>query len=148
MEIILTEDVKHLGSKDEIVKVRDGYGRNFLIPQGLGKVANASNRKMHEETQRQRAHKEEKLLTEAKSAAEKLSTTTIKVGAKVGESGKIFGSITTIQIADALKKAGFDIDRRNINIDEEHIKNVGTYSAHVKIYKNIEAEVNFEVVGE
>jgi large subunit ribosomal protein L9 len=148
MEIILKEDVKHLGTKDEIVKVRDGYGRNFLIPKGLAIVANASNRKMHEETVRQRAHKEEKLVNDAKSAAEKLSSTTIKVGAKVGESGKIFGSITPIQIADALKKAGFEIDRRNIQINDEHIKEVGNYSASVKIYKNIEATVNFEVVEE
>lgn len=148
MEIILKEDVQHLGNKGEIVKVRDGYGRNFLIPQGIAIVANASNRKMHEETLRQRAHKEEKLVNDAKAAVEKLTTSAIKVGAKVGESGKIFGSITTIQIADSLKKAGYDIDRKNITIDEEHIKNVGTYTAKVKVYKNIEAEIQFEVVEE
>ncbi|MFN4123266.1 MAG: 50S ribosomal protein L9 [Flavobacteriales bacterium] len=148
MEIILKQDIKNLGLKDEIVKVRDGYGRNFLIPQGMAIVANASNRKMHEETLRQRAHKEEKLINDAKAAVEKLTTVKISVGAKAGESGKIFGSVTAIQLAEGLKKVGFDIDRKNITLNEEHIKSLGTYTAKVRIYKNIEAEFSFDVVEE
>jgi large subunit ribosomal protein L9 len=148
MEIILKQDIKNLGLKDEIVKVRDGYGRNFLIPQGMAIVANASNRKVHEETLRQRAHKEEKLINDAKAAAEKLATVKVSVGAKAGESGKIFGSVTAIQLAEGLKKAGFDIDRKNITLNEEHIKSLGTYTAKVRIYKNIEAEFSFDVVEE
>jgi large subunit ribosomal protein L9 len=148
MEIILKEDIKNLGLRDEIVKVRDGYGRNYLIPQGLAIVANASNRKMHEETLRQRAHKEEKLINDAKAAAEKLTNVKVTVGAKAGESGKIFGSITAIQLADALKKAGFEIDRKSITVSEEHIKTLGTYTASAKIYKNIHAEFSFDVIEE
>lgn len=148
MEVILKQDVKNLGLKDEIVKVRDGYGRNYLIPKGLAIVANASNRKMHEETIRQRAHKEEKLVNDAKALAEKLVLAKITVGAKAGDSGKIFGSVTSIQLAEALKKSGYDIDRKQITLVEDHIKTLGTYTAKVKIYKNIEAEFSFEVVEE
>jgi len=148
MEIILIQDVKNLGNKDEIVKVKNGYGRNFLLPQGLGILASTSNRKVLSETQRQRAHKEEKIRTEAQASIEKLTKAKIEIGAKVGESGKIFGSVNAIQLADALKKLGFDIDRKNITLDSEGIKQLGTYTAHVKLYKDIKVDVEFEVVAE
>ena len=148
MEIILTQDVNNLGHKDEIVKVKNGYGRNYLIPQGMGQLATESNRKVLAETLRQRAHKEEKIRTEATAMAEKLAATKVEVGAKVGESGKIFGSVNAIQIAYALKKLGMDIDRKQITVDSESIKQIGTYSAGVKLYKDIRATVEFEVVAE
>jgi len=148
MEVILKQDVKNLGHKDEIVKVRPGYGRNFLIPQGFAILASEGNRKMLAESVRQRAHKEEKMRNEATATAEKLASVTIQVGAKVGESGKIFGSVNAIQIADALRKSGIEIDRKNISLDEEAIKQIGTYTAHIKVYKDIKADVKFEVVAE
>lgn len=148
MEIILTQDVNNLGHKDEIVKVKNGYGRNYLIPQGMGQLATESNRKVLAETLRQRSHKEEKIRTDATAMAEKLAATKVEVGAKVGESGKIFGSVNAIQIADALKKLGIDIDRKQITVDSESIKQIGTYSAGVKLYKDIRATVEFEVVAE
>jgi large subunit ribosomal protein L9 len=148
MEVILKQDVKNLGHKDEIVKVRPGYGRNFLIPQGFAILASEGNRKMLAESVRQRAHKEEKMRNEATATADKLASVTIQVGAKVGESGKIFGSVNAIQIADALRKSGIEIDRKNISLDEEAIKQIGTYTAHIKVYKDIKADVKFEVVAE
>jgi large subunit ribosomal protein L9 len=148
MEVILKQDVKNLGHKDEVVKVRPGYGRNYLIPQGFAMLATEGNRKMLAESVRQRAHKEEKLRTEASATVEKLTAITVQVGAKVGESGKIFGSVNAIQIAEALRKAGVEVDRKNISLDEEAIKQIGTYTAHVKIYKDIKADVKFEVVAE
>ena len=148
MEVILKQDVKNLGHKDEVVKVRPGYGRNYLIPQGFAMLATEGNRKMLAESVRQRAHKEEKLRTEATATAEKLAALTVQVGAKVGESGKIFGSVNAIQIAEALRKAGVEVERKNISLDEEAIKQIGTYTAHVKIYKDIKADVKFEVVAE
>jgi large subunit ribosomal protein L9 len=148
MEVILKQDVKNLGHKDEVVKVRPGYGRNYLIPQGFAMLATEGNRKMLAESVRQRAHKEEKLRTEASATAEKLTAITVQVGAKVGESGKIFGSVNAIQIAEALRKAGVEVERKNISLDEEDIKQIGTYTAHVKIYKDIKADVKFEVVAE
>jgi large subunit ribosomal protein L9 len=148
MEVILKQDVKNLGHKDEIVKVRPGYGRNYLIPQGFAMLASEGNRKMLAESVRQRAHKEEKLRTEATATAEKLTAITVQVGAKVGESGKIFGSVNAIQIAEALRKAGVEVERKNITLDEESVKQIGTYTAHVKIYKDIKADVKFEVVAE
>jgi len=148
MEVILKQDVKNLGHKDEVVKVRPGYGRNYLIPQGFAMQATEGNRKMLAESVRQRAHKEEKLRTEATATAEKLAALTVQVGAKVGESGKIFGSVNAIQIAEALRKAGVEVERKNISLDEEAIKQIGTYTAHVKIYKDIKADVKFEVVAE
>jgi large subunit ribosomal protein L9 len=148
MEIILTQDVKNLGNKDEVVKVKNGYGRNFLLPKGFGILASTSNLKVLAETQRQRAHKEEKIRNEAQSAVEKLTKAKIEIGAKVGETGKIFGSVNAIQLADALKKLGFDVDRKNITLDSEAIKQLGTYAAHIKLYKDIKVDVEFEVVAE
>lgn len=148
MEIILKEDVKNLGYKDDVVKVRDGYGANFLIPKGLALLATSSAKKVHTENLRQRSKKEEQTRVNAAATAEKLNGVSIQIGAKAGESGKIFGSINTIQIAEALKKAGYDIDRKNITIDEDHIKSLGTYTAKVKIYKEINTNITFEVIAE
>ena len=148
MEIILKKDHKGLGYKNDIVKVKNGYGRNFLIPQGVAVLATDSNKKMQAEEIKQSSFKEQKLRTEATANAEKLAGVTVKVGAKAGESGKIFGSVTNIQIAEALKKAGYDVERKNIELTEENIKTLGAYTAKVRLFKEIAATVNFEVVAE
>ncbi len=149
MEVILKQDVKHLGTKNEMVKVRPGYARNFLIPQGFAVEATIGRRKEHKEIIKQRAHKEEKILTEAQKTADLLKSVTLKVGAKAGEKGKIFGSVTAIQIAEAISKSGFAIDRKHITLDnEENIKTLGTYTATVKLHKDITVKVNFEVIAE
>lgn len=148
MEIILKEDVEKLGSKDDIVKVRPGYARNFLIPQGLAVLATDSAKKVHAENLRQRAHKEEKILADAQVVAEKLANVKLSIGAKAGENGRIFGSVNTIQIAEALGKAGFEIDRKYIQLQEDAIKELGTYEATVKLHKKVSQKVSFDVVGE
>lgn len=148
MDVILKQDVDHLGSKDELVTVKDGYGRNFLIPTGKAVQATASLKKMHEETLRQRAHKEAKVIESAKKAAESLKGMAVKVGAKVGENGKIFGSVNSLQVAEAIKKLGFDVDRKGIKISEDPIKNVGKYSATIKFHKEVVETLEFEVVEE
>lgn len=148
MEVILKQDIKGLGYKDDVVKVKPGYGRNFLIPKGIAILATESNRKVLAENLKQRAFKEEKLRKQATENAEKLASLTISVGAKAGESGKIFGSVTSIQLADAIKKAGFDVDRRNIEMSDESIKTLGSYKAKVRLFKEVSATVNFEVVSE
>lgn len=148
MEIILKKDLKGLGYKNDIVKVKNGYGRNFLIPQGVAVLATDSNKKMQAEEIKQSSFKEQKLRTEATATAAKLAEVTVKVGAKAGESGKIFGSVTNIQLADALKKAGYDLERKNIEMNEDAIKTLGTYSAKVRLFKEISATINFEVIAE
>lgn len=148
MEVILKQDIKGLGYKNDLVTVRNGYGRNYLIPQGMAVLATDSAKKMHTETLKQTAFKEEKFRKEASANAEKLATVTVKVGAKAGESGKIFGSVTNIQIAEALQKAGYNIERKNIEIVGDSIKQLGNYTAKVRLYKDIAANVSFEVVAE
>lgn len=148
MEVILKQDIKGLGYKDDKVTVANGYGRNFLIPKGMANLATESAKKMHAEILKQRAFKEDKLRKEAASNVEKLAGVAIKVGAKAGESGKIFGSVTTIQLAEALQKAGYNIERKNIEITEDSIKQLGTYTAKVRLYKELSANINFEVVAE
>ena len=115
MKVILKQDINKLGQKDDIITVKDGYGRNFLIPKGYAIQATGSAVKIHEENLRQRAHKEEKIRQEAEKIAEKLKGVKITVGAKTSSAGKIFGSVNTIQIAEALKEKGFDIDRRSLS---------------------------------
>lgn len=148
MEVILNQDVKGLGYKYDIIKVKAGYGRNYLIPRGIAVLATESNKKVQAETLKQRSFKEEKLRKEAAENAEKLNGVTLKIGAKAGESGKIFGSVSNIQVAEALKAAGYDVERKNIELNTEAIKSLGTYSAKVRLYKEIAATVNFEVVAE
>lgn len=148
MEIILKQDIQNLGSKDDIVTVKDGYARNYLIPKGLAIIATPSAKKMLAETIRQRAHKEEKRRQEALQLAEKMKGVKLTIGAKTSSKGKIFGSVNTIQIAEALNAQGFDIDRKNIFIKEEVIKEVGNYTAKVKLHKEVYVEIPFEVVSE
>ncbi len=149
MEIILKQDVKNLGYKDDVVNVRPGFGRNFLIPKGMGILADVTAKKIHAENVKQRAHKEVKIKAEAEKNAAKLSEMTVSVGAKTGENGKIFGSITSVQLTEALRKLGFDLDRRNITIeDEANIKTTGTYNAKVRLHKEVVASFKFEVVSE
>lgn len=148
MEVILKEDVENLGSANEIVQVKPGYGRNYLIPKGLAILATPSMKKVVEENVKQRAHKEAKIVDEAQAIANKLDGLTLKIGAKAGESGKIFGSVNTIQIAEALTKEGFEIDRKNISIKEEPIKALGSYVATIKIHKDISQEISFDVIEE
>jgi len=148
MEIILKEDVNKLGHKDDIVNVKDGYARNFLIPNGLAVIATTSAKKMHEENKRQRAHKEEKIKNQALEVAKKLENKTLTVGAKTSSTGKIFGSVNTIQIAEKLQADGFEIDRKNITIAEDQIKEVGKYKANIKLHKEVTVEIEIEVVSE
>jgi large subunit ribosomal protein L9 len=147
MEIILKQDVKNLGYKDDVVKVRPGYGRNFLIPQGAAIMADEKGKKILAENVKQRAHKEAKIQAEAEKVAVKLKDILVQVPAKVGEAGKIFGSVTSVQLHDALKKLGYEVDRRNITMAEDAIKTVGTYSADVRLHKHVSAKVAFEVVA-
>jgi large subunit ribosomal protein L9 len=148
MEIILIQDVNKLGQKDDLVNVKAGYGRNYLIPQGLAVAASASAKKMHTENLRQRAHKEEKIRIAAQEIAGRLEGLKIVVGAKTSTSGKIFGSVNTIQIAESLKEKGFDIDRKNITLPEDQIKEVGSYKAIIKLHRDVQVEVEFEIQGE
>ena len=148
MEIILKKDLKGLGYKNDIVKVKNGYGRNFLIPQGVAVLATGSNKKMQAEEIKQSSFKEQKLRNEANALVAKFAELTVKVGAKAGESGKIFGSVTNIQLAEALKKVGIDVERKNIEMNEEAIKSLGTYSAKARLFKEVVATFSFEVVAE
>ena len=148
MEIILIQDVDNLGGKNELVKVRNGYARNFLIPQGLAVEANPSNRKQLEERMKVFKKKEEQMLAQINSVIAKLNEAPLKVGAKTGTSGKIFGSVTPIQISRAIRdQKGYEIDRRKISITEE-VKESGAYKASIDFGNGQHADVAFEVVGE
>jgi len=148
MEVILKQDLKGLGYKNDIVKVKNGYGRNFLIPQRIAVLATDSNKKMQAEEIKQSSFKEQKQRNEAALLVAKFADVIVKVGAKAGESGKIFGSVTNIQLADALKKAGYDVERKNIEMNEDAIKALGTYSAKIRLFKEVSATINFEVIAE
>ena len=148
MDVILKQDVERLGAKNDIVTVKTGYARNYLIPQGFAIVATDSARKVVAETIRQQSHKAAKALEDAKALAEKMSGVSVKIGAKAGESGKIFGSVNTIQVAEALAAAGHPVERKNIDLGTETIRDLGSYTAKVKLHKEVTAEVTFEVVAE
>ncbi|MCH3923648.1 MAG: 50S ribosomal protein L9 [Bacteroidales bacterium] len=150
MEVILKQDVAKLGYKDEIVKVKDGYANNFLLPKGFAIIATESARKMLAENLKQRAFKEDKIRKEATEMADKLNAMTgLKIATKAGENGKIYGSINTIQISDAIKNQfNLDVDRKKINIKGENIKELGSYKAAINVYKDIKAELSFDVVEE
>jgi large subunit ribosomal protein L9 len=148
MELILKKNVDKLGYKDDIVEVKPGYALNFLIPQGYGIIASESEKKAHAEVLRQRSHKEEKVKEEAQAIATKINGITIKIGAKVGENGRIFGSVNTVQLSEALKAEGIDVDRKSLKIVQEPIKEVGTYAAEANLHKEVSAEFSFEVTGE
>ena len=148
MQIILKENIEKLGAKDEIVNVKPGYARNYLIPRGYAVAATESALKMHAENLKQRAHKETKILAEAQATAEKIGGLSIKLSTKASDTGKIFGSINTVQLSEALGKEGFNIDRKSISISEEHIKMLGSYEAKVKLHREVSATFSFEVVAE
>jgi large subunit ribosomal protein L9 len=148
MEVILKSNIEKLGAKDEVVKVKAGYARNYLLPRGYAIIATPSAIKMHNENLKQRSHKETKILADAQTLSEQLGNLEIKIGTKASETGKIFGSINTIQIAESLAKAGFNIDRKSISISDDHIKMLGAYEARVKLHKEVTATVKFEVVAE
>lgn len=147
MEIILKEDVINLGYKGDIVKVKDGYGRNYLIPQQKAVLATESAKKMLAEDLKQRAHKLERIKNEAVELAEKVKDIVLTVGAKTSTTGKIFGAVGPIQIADAFEKAGFAVDRRVIAL-KEPVKEIGSYKATLKLHKEVSVDVAFEVVSE
>ncbi len=147
MQVILKEDMPNLGYKDDIVTVKDGYGRNFLIPQRKAVIASESAKKILAENMKQRAHKLAKIKEDAQALADKLKDVTLTIGAKTSSTGTIFGSVTNIQIADALEKQGFNIDRKIIVI-KEAVKEVGNYKAIVKLHKEVSVEIPFEVVSE
>ena len=149
MEIILKKEVANLGHADDIVNVKNGYAVNYLIPQGYAIMATPSAKKVLAENIRQRAHKEAKLRSDAEALAAKLADMTVKVSAKkVSENGKIYGSVTTIQIADALVAAGVEVDKKDITILADSVKEIGVYEASVKCYKDIKGTFKFEVVAE
>ena len=148
MDIILKQDIPSLGHKDDIVTVKDGYARNYLIPKGFAINATAQNKKVHEEILRQRAHKEAQLKEAALQQAEELKKVSLTIGAKTSTKGKIFGSVNTIQIAEALIEKGFDIDRKNISIKDDLIKEIGSYSATVRLHKEVLVDIPFEIVSE
>lgn len=148
MDIILLQDVEKVGDKHTVVTVKDGYGRNFLIPQKLAIIANKSNLARLAELQKQEERRAAKMIGTYQEIADRLRDTVIRIGAKTGTSGKIFGSVTNVQIAQAIKdQTEIDIERRKITLEEE-VKELGTYTAILNLHKDVDAKVNFEVVSE
>ena len=147
MEVILIQDVANLGYKNDIIKVKDGYGRNYLIPNRMAVIANDSNRKQLAENLKQQAHKMAKLLADAQALAEKLANTVITLSAKANEDGKIFGTITTAQVAEALAAQGIEIDKKVITI-EEAVKTLGEATAFAKLHREVKAEIKLNVIAE
>ncbi len=148
MEIILTQDVDRLGSKNDTLDVKAGFARNFLIPQGMAVAATPSAKKVVAEVIKQQSHKAVKALEEAQKLQTKLEALSIKIGAKAGENGKIFGSVNSIQIAEAIQAGGISIERKNISIADDSIKELGSYEATVKLHKEINVTISFEVVAD
>ena len=147
MQVILKEDVANLGYKDDVVTVKDGYGRNYLIPQGKAVIATDAAKKMLAENMKQRAHKLEKIKKDAEAMAAKLDGVSLTIGAKTSSTGTIFGSVTNIQIAEALEKLGYNVDRKTIVI-KDSVKEIGSYKAIVRLHKEVSVEIPFEVVSE
>jgi large subunit ribosomal protein L9 len=149
MEVILKQDVLNLGYTNEKVNVKAGYARNYLIPQGIAILATESNKKVLAETLKQKAHKEAKIKNAAEDVSKPLKDLVVKIGAKAAESGKIFGSVNALQIAQALKEQhNIEIDRKKIHVDHEHIKELGTYKAKIHLHKEVQVEITFEVFAE
>ena len=148
MEVILKQDVAKLGHKDDIITVKPGYARNYLIPNGIAAVATESARKVLAENLKQRAHKLAKIKQDAEELAAKMEGLNLTIGAKASSTGKIFGSVNTIQISEALKAAGFDIDRKIILIKDENIKDLGKYTATIKLHREVKVDITFDVVAE
>lgn len=149
MEVILKKDIHNLGYANDIVSVKDGYAQNYLIPQGMAIVADKTNRKVHAEVMKQKAFKQEKARFEALSQAQKLENTNLRIGAKAAETGKIYGSVNAIQIAEALKEQyNIEIDRKKIFLDGESIKEIGSYEATINLHKDAKVIIKFEVFAE
>lgn len=148
MEIILKQEVQGLGSKDDMVTVKDGYARNYLIPQGMAVIATESAKKILAENIKQRAHKEAKLKDEALVLADKLKGIKVSIGAKTSTSGKIFGSVNNIQLAEAIAAQGIEIERKNITIGKDGVKEIGTHTAKIKLHREVVVDFEFEVVSE
>lgn len=147
MEVILKEDIKGLGYKNDLVDVKPGYGRNYLIPRGFAVIASESNKKVMAENIKQASHKAEKLKQDAQAIADGIGDIVLEIPAKVGESGRIFGAVTTLQISDALKDKGFEVDRKQISFKSE-VKTVGEYVAELDLHREVKHDVNFKVIAE
>jgi large subunit ribosomal protein L9 len=147
MKIILKQDIKNLGYKDDVVAVKNGYANNYLIPQGMASIATESNLKILKENLKQAAFKQDKIKNDATALAEKLNGVSVQLGAKVGANGKIFGSINALQVAQALKAKGFEVDRRKVVLNEDP-KAVGSYTATVNLHREVSVDVAVEVVAE
>ncbi len=146
MEIILLTDIANVGHKNDIVDVKPGYGRNYLIPQGYAILATKSAKKVLAENLKQRAHKEEKIKNEAAELAQKLESVKLTIGAKTSSTGKIFGSVNNIMISEKLQEQGYDVDRKKILVKE--VKEVGTYTATIKLHREVSVNVEFDVISE
>lgn len=147
MEVILKEDIQNLGYKDDVVNVRKGYARNFLIPQGKAVIASESAKKVLAENQKQRAHKLAQVKADAQALADKLEGITLTIGTKTSSTGTIFGSVSNIQISEALKEKGIEVDRKLIIIKDQ-VKEIGNFNAIVRLHKEIAVDIPFEVVAE
>lgn len=147
MEVILKEDIQSLGYKDDVVNVKKGYARNYLIPQGKAVIATDSAKKVLAENQKQRAHKLAQIKADAQALADKLEGVALTIGAKTSSTGTIFGSVTNIQVADALKEKGFEVDRKQIVIKDQ-VKEVGNYNAVIRLHKEVSVDIPFEVIAE
>jgi large subunit ribosomal protein L9 len=147
MEVILKQDIKSLGYKDDVVRVKDGYGRNYLIPKGFAVLATESNRKILAENIRQAQFKQDRIKNDAEAIAAGIQNVSVSIGAKAGETGKIFGAVNTIQFAEALKKLGFEVDRKRITFETD-VKFLGSYVANLNLHKEVKIQVPFEVVAE
>ena len=148
MQIILIQDIENLGQKDDLVTVKDGYARNYLIPKKLAIIATDSARKVIAENKRQRAHKEAKLKENAESMATRLGNLKLVIGVKASSAGKIFGSVTPLMIAEAINKNGYEIERRQVIVSDDHIKEVGKYDVKVKLHRDVFVDIPLEVVDE
>ncbi|WP_281540411.1 50S ribosomal protein L9 [Maribacter aestuarii] len=148
MELILKKDVENLGFKDDVVNVKNGYGRNYLIPNGLAAMATASAKKVLAENLKQRAHKEKKIVDAANKTADALKALEMKITAKTGAGDKLFGSVTTIDLAAALEKEGHSIDKKFINIQGGSVKRTGPYNAQIRLHRDVVVDFPFEVIAE
>jgi len=148
MELILKQDVENLGFKDDIVTVKNGYGRNFLIPQGFAILATPSARKVLAENLKQRAYKEQKMIDDANKLADTIKALEIKIAAKVGAGDKLFGSVSNVDLADALEKEGHTIDRKFILVSGGTVKRLGKYAANVRLHRSVNVELPFEVIAQ
>jgi len=148
MQIILTQDIENLGQKDDIIIVKNGYARNYLIPKKMAVLATESARKMLEENKKQRAHKESRIRNDAESLSSRMSGLKLTIGVKASSTGKIFGSVTPLMIAEAINKNGFEIERKQVVVADDHIKEVGSYTVKVKLHKEVYVELPMEVVPE